>query len=546
MTETRRCIVIPAIKKNAVIPDQLVKRLAGITLIQRAIDTARGVVPAQDVIVVTDSQEISLICERNGVRSHYNAGLRFTSLDIITEMKSILRELGNDYGHIIVYRASCPLLTWVDIDDAYRRFLEDEADCLVTVKSVRHRIWEVHQGRLESFLAEDESELVVESKALIIIKSEALEGGNIRHTVPYFLNDRSMEINSYQDWWLCERLLTQRRVVFVVAGYPAIGMGHVFRSLMLAHEISNHKVFFICTRESELAASNIAARDYKTTIQKGELWEDVLELAPDLVINDMLDTSREYMEHLKAANIPVVNFEDEGPGSALADQVVNALYEDAGNEPKDRTHHGNFLYGHKYFCLRDEFIQAEQNVFRPEPKCVLITFGGTDMPDYTRQTLNVVEPLCRERGIAVRIVTGPGYAHRDELVRHIKALNNPRLRFEYATNIMSRMMEGVDLAVCSAGRTVYELAHMRIPSIVLAQHEREARHTFARANHGFAYMGVMRKFNAERLRKVFSQLVDEPDRRRHLYLRQSRIHFEKNKAKVVSGILKLLKKEKDS
>lgn len=541
MTETRRCIVIPAIKKNAVIPDQLVKRLAGVTLIQRAIDTARGVVPAHDVVVVTDSQEISLICERNGVRFHYNAGLRFTSLDIISEMKSILRELGNDYGHIIVYRASCPLLTWVDIDDAYRRFLEDEADCLVTVKSVRHRIWEVRQGRLESFLSEDETELVVESKALIIIKSEALQGGNIRRTVPYFLNDRAMEINSYQDWWLCERLLTQRRVVFVVAGYPAIGMGHVFRSLMLAHEIANHKVFFVCTKESELAASNIAARDYKTVIQQGELWEDVLALAPDLVINDMLDTSRGYMEGLKAAGIPVVNFEDEGPGAALADQVVNALYEEGGDGAKEKPH---FLYGHRYFCLRDEFIQAEQNAFRPQPQCVLVTFGGTDMPDYTRQTLNVVEPLCRERGIAVRVVTGPGYAHRDELVRHIEALGNPLIRFEYATNIMSRMMEGVDLAVCSAGRTVYELAHMRIPSIVLAQHEREAHHTFARACHGFAYMGVMRRFNAERLRKVFAQLVDEPERRHRLYERQSRIHFEQNKAKVVSGILKLLKKER--
>ncbi|MEI3479546.1 MAG: cytidine 5'-phosphate N-acetylneuraminic acid synthetase [Bilophila sp.] len=542
MTETRRCIVIPAIKKNAVIPDQLVKRLAGVTLIQRAIDTARGVVPARDVIVVTDSQEISLICERNGVRSHYNAGLRFTSLDIISEMKSILRELGNDYGHIIVYRASCPLLTWVDIDDAYRRFLEDEADCLVTVKSVRHRIWEVRQGRLEAFLSEDETELVVESKALIIIKSDALEGGNIRRTVPYFLNDRAMEINSYQDWWLCERLLTQRRVVFVVAGYPAIGMGHVFRSLMLAHEISNHKVFFVCTKESELAASNIAARDYKTVIQKGELWEDVLALGPDLVINDMLDTSRGYMERLKAAGIPVVNFEDEGPGAALADQVVNALYEEGkGDGAKENP---RFFYGHRYFCLRDEFIQAEQNAFRPEPKCVLVTFGGTDMPDYTRQTLNVVEPLCRERGIAVRVVTGPGYAHRDELVRHIEELGNPLIRFEYATNVMSRMMEGVNLAVCSAGRTVYELAHMRIPSIVLAQHEREARHTFARAGHGFAYMGVMRRFNAERLRKVFTQLIDEPQRRQHLYERQTRIHFEQNKAKVVSGILKLLKKER--
>lgn len=121
MTETRRCIVIPAIKKNAVIPDQLVKRLAGVTLIQRAIDTARGVVPAHDVVVVTGQPGNQPdLPNRNGVRVHYNAGLRFTSLDIITEMKSILRELGNDYGHIIIYRASCPLLTWVDIDDAYK------------------------------------------------------------------------------------------------------------------------------------------------------------------------------------------------------------------------------------------------------------------------------------------------------------------------------------------------------------------------------------------------------------------------------------------
>ncbi len=541
MTETRRCIVIPAIKKNAVIPDQLVKKLAGTTLIQRAIDVAHGVVPAQDVIVVTDSQEIGLICERNGVRFHYNAGLRFTSLDIIAEMQSILKELGSSYENIIIYRASCPLLTWVDIDDAYHRFLEDEADCLVTVKSVRHRIWEVRQGRLESLLSEDESELVVESKALIILRAEALKTGRIHRTIPYFLNDRAMEINGYQDWWLCERLLTRRHVVFVVAGYPAIGMGHVFRSLMLAHEIAHHKITFICTKESELAASSIAARDYKTCIQKNELWQDVLALKPDLVVNDMLDTSSDYMQHLVDAHIPVVNFEDEGPGSHLANLVVNALYEN-GNLQSEETASRHVLYGHKYFCLRDEFLQATQNTFRKDPQCILITFGGTDMPDYTRQTLDVVEPVCRERGIAIRVVTGPGYAHRERLANHIKKLDNPLIRFEYATNIMSRMMEGVDLAICSAGRTVYELAHMRIPGIVLAQHEREARHTFARARNGFVYMGIMRDFNAPRLTRVFGQLMNEPERRQRLYQRQCRIRFDRNKTQVIGRILKLLEK----
>ena len=78
-----RCIVIPAIKKNAVIPDQLVKKLAGVTLMERAIHTARAVAPGEDIVVLTDSQEISLICERTGVGFHWNKDLRFTSLDIV-------------------------------------------------------------------------------------------------------------------------------------------------------------------------------------------------------------------------------------------------------------------------------------------------------------------------------------------------------------------------------------------------------------------------------------------------------------------------------
>ncbi len=54
-------LVIPAIKKNAVIPDQLVRKLNGVTLFQRAINTALDI--TNKILVVTDSEEISLICD---------------------------------------------------------------------------------------------------------------------------------------------------------------------------------------------------------------------------------------------------------------------------------------------------------------------------------------------------------------------------------------------------------------------------------------------------------------------------------------------------
>ena len=266
----KRCIVIPAIKKNAVIPDQLVKKLAGVTLIERGINTARGVVGGEDIYVLTDSQEISLICERAGVQFRRNKDLHFRTLNIVAEMRDVLGELAQKYEHCIVLRASCPLITWVDVEDAWHKYLATDCDSLVTVKSVHQRVWSVQGQNLEQLLDEEvgQFEVVVESRALIILRSKALlkalsEGyaAHMDNVVPYFLNDRAIEIQSYQDWWICEHLLRRRHIVFVVAGWPAIGMGHIYRALMLAHEIVDHKISFVCTRESELASA--------TTIPQG-------------------------------------------------------------------------------------------------------------------------------------------------------------------------------------------------------------------------------------------------------------------------------------
>ena len=238
-----RCLVIPAIKKNAVIPDQLVKKLAGETLITRALNTARSVCPAEDIVVLTDSQEISLICERAGVRYVLNQTLRFRTQDIVGEMRELLVTLAKDYGNALILRASCPLVTWVDIEDAYKCALKAQADMLVTVKKVHQRLWNIHENNLESLLDEEDRTYVAESRALIIVRlASLLEELPKQRISPYFLDERAIEIQGYQDWWICERLLQRRNIVFVVAGFPAIGMGHVFRSLMLAHEISNHKI----------------------------------------------------------------------------------------------------------------------------------------------------------------------------------------------------------------------------------------------------------------------------------------------------------------
>lgn len=533
----QRCIVIPALKKNAVIPDQLVKKLAGVTLMERAIHTARAVCAGEDVVVFTDSQEITLICERMGVGFRHNEQAHFKTLDIVAEMRGLLEELAQEYEHVIILRASCPLLTWIDIEDAWKEFLHSGADSLVTVKRMRQRLWHVRGATLEHFLddgvGDKADELAVESRALIMLRLSSLGQSGKGRVVPYYLRDQAIEIQDYQDWWICERLLLRRRVVFVVAGFPAIGMGHIFRALMLAHEITNHKITFVCTRESELAVESIASRHYRVVRQGEEdLAQTVLARHPDLVINDFLNTPPEYMQALRGAGVKCVNFEDDGPGAAMADMVINALYESDPLKPTYRQ-------GPDYFCLRDEFLGARRNPLRDYARTLLITFGGTDQHDCSRRVLDIVEPICRAYGIAIRLVVGPGYAHREAMEAHLKKLENPLVQFTWATNVMSRMMEGADLAICSAGRTVYELAHMRIPALVLAHHEREARHTFARPRNGFAFVGLMDKVGDGRIRNMFLAMLKQ-DRRARYWARQDTLDFTANKARVVGLMLDLL------
>ena len=87
----------------------------------------------------------------------------------------------------------------------------------------------------------------------------------------------------------------------------------------------------------------IASFNYEVSIQKSDdLIEDIRSINPDVVINDILDTSYNYVEGLKATGVKVINFEDLGEGAGLADLVVNAIYPEKRLKP-------NHFFGHAYF-----------------------------------------------------------------------------------------------------------------------------------------------------------------------------------------------------
>ena len=116
-----------------------------------------------------------------------------------------------------------------------------------------------------------------------------------------------------------------------------------------------------------------------------------------------------------------------------------------------------------------------------------------------------------------------------------------RIEFTFATGVMSKIMEQCDLSVSGNGRTVYELGHMNIPSVIVTQNIREKAHTFSREENGFVSVGVYERGKTEnRVRRELERLITDHQYRRRLQERMVPHDFICNKAKVLDRILGLL------
>ncbi len=519
----RLAVVIPALKKNGVIPDQLIKKLNGVTLIQRAIDVAKEL--KEDIFIVTDSMEISLIAERNGVEYIYNSKFKIYGENILQNFREFLKDI--DYSTIFIYRANTPLLELSDLREALQTFEKNRDKVLVSVKE--EKFFKFERDSIGDYFRKEESSYR-EINSFIILSSKSLQNRNIEY-LPYLIPDeKAVEIESYQDWWISEKLLQRKRIVIHVFGSTSLGMGHIYRSLALAHEITNHEVIFVCNSKYELAVKKIASMDYQV-IPTDEVLKTIQNLKPDLVINDVLNTEAEF---IKSLNSKVVNFEDMGSGGREADLTINELFEEAVLDGE------NYLWGHQYYFLRDEFEDAKPHQFLEKVSSLLISFGGGDRNNITLKSFNAVVDIAKELNIKIHIVCGGGYLFRTELEKAISDSEYENIDLTFESGVISKIMEQSQIAISSNGRTVYELADMNIPSIVISQHERESTHSFSTLSRGFINLGVVRDGIEVEIRENFRKIVLDSSYRELLFLNIKRYSFRENKSRVVNKILGLL------
>lgn len=547
--EQKNLVVIPARGGSKGIPRKNLRPLAGYPMIYYSIRAAKNAKQVHRVVVTTDDEEIALLSGRFGadvILRPADLADDKTTLDPVIlhafcEGQSRFQE---SYGRVITVQPTSPLVRSIDIDGAIE-LLDSDKDTVITVVDDRHLCWTIRDGHPVPAYAERKNRQQLppnfrETGAVVVCSAAQINTGTrigARVALYEIPSQYSYDIDTFADLFLCESLIKRKKIVLTVVGYPEVGLGHAYRAMLIAHELVQFDLVFVCEETSTLAIEYIKSCNYPIVIaETGKLADVVLAQNPAMVINDILDTGASYMDKLKSQDVRIVNFEDMGEGAGKADLVINALY------PHQKSS-GNLLVGPEYFCLRDEFLYVNETTSSNAVEGisrVLVTFGGVDEGNLTKTAVVEIADICAKYGIGIDIVLGPGYKDDESLKSFLRDIEVPEINVVQRTKRISDFMQRADLAITSAGRTVFELTALRVPAIIIAQNEREMTHTFASEENGMIHLGSRKDLKAGMLHDALERLVIDIDSYRVLKNAMKAHDLKDGKARVIAKIISLL------
>lgn len=512
-------VVIPARGGSKGIPRKNIRLLDNKPLIAYSIETARASEYVDDVVVTTDDSEIALISEKFGAsvirRSEELSGDEIPLDPVIYDaMNQKEKQAFDEYDIVITLQPTSPLLKSSTLDKAIENFDDFSIDSIISVVDDRHLSWgfdENNQRYFPNYIERKNRQYLPkdfrETGAILatrrnFVHEDSRLGTNI--SLVEISREESVDIDNYEDWWIAENYLQKKKIAIVVNAYDEIGTGHVYRCLSIASKLVFHEVLFLLDENHQLGIDIVENYNYPYKLHDGtdDLIASLREYSPQVVINDILDTSLEYVSFLKDEGYFVVNFEDLGPGTQAADVVFDALYE---HEAKEE----NVFTGHKYYILKDEFYFQPQKIITHAVNNVLITFGGTDPNNYTEKVIDSI--LSTNYEGRINVILGLGYKGLDELID--KYESNQSIQIYRDVSNISEFMFKADIIFTSAGRTMYEICSIGVPTICLCQNERELTHVFANPSNGFINMGIGADLEKQEIIDEFINLVNDYDLR---------------------------------
>lgn len=480
--------IIPARAGSKGIPNKNIRIIGGRPLIYYAIKNALDSEMITDIIVSTDSPEVIIIAKQMGVKCHWrDASLcgDAVTLDAVI-YDAIPKNIKWDY--VVTMQPTSPTLTSSTLDAGIQYAIDGDYDTVISAINSPHLSWGLKNGEIVPNYTERlnrqylppcyrETGAFFVSRASIITPETRFGKKVSVFEIP---EEESVDVDTFADLQSVANILNRHKVAIYVNGNNKRGIGHIYRALEIADEFYVKPDIYYDTNQTDPKAFGKTTHNLIPVDGIAELFERCKKENYTVFINDILTTSIDYMIGLRSVlqDAKIINFEDDGEGILKADLVFNALFQD-GSFPQVKA-------GEKYYISGKTFMFYEPIKIKEHVERVFISFGGADPQNYSDRLLSIIsKPEYRKYHFVV--VLGRAKYNVDKLME-FNRLDNVEILYDVSN--MPELMSGCDMAITSRGRTGYELAMLGIPSIAMAQNQREEKHSFVCNENGFTYIGL--------------------------------------------------------
>lgn len=480
--------VIPARAGSKGVPNKNIRIIGGRPLVYYSINNALKSKYITDVIVTTDSDPVRIVAEQLGAKTKWrNAKLCEDDVTLDAVIYDAIPQ-NESWDYIVTMQPTSPTLKVGTLDKAIKYTIENNLDTVISVINAPHLSWREENGKKVPNYKERLNRQYLpanylETGAFVISKKDIItEKTRIGEKVDVFevSEQESQDIDNFNDLKSVEQTLNTQKVAIYVNGNNKRGVGHIYRALEIADEFYVKPDIYFDSNQTDKKIFGNTTHNLIPVNGIADLYERCKKEQYTIFINDILTTSIDYMIGLKSVlpKAKIINFEDDGEGIIKADLVFNALYNNA-----DLKH---VYAGEKYYISGKTFMFYNPIEIKEKVKNVFIAFGGADPQNYSDRLLNMVSKSDYKR-YNFTVVLGRAKYNVDKLMEYNKYEN---IKVLYDVTNMPELMSKCDIAITSRGRTGYELAMLGIPSIAMAQNQREERHGFVCDENGFDYIGL--------------------------------------------------------
>jgi UDP-2,4-diacetamido-2,4,6-trideoxy-beta-L-altropyranose hydrolase len=182
-----------------------------------------------------------------------------------------------------------------------------------------------------------------------------------------------------------------------------------------------------------------------------------------------------YQEIIKNVGLKLLFIDDYGHAEYYyADVVLNQVIYAHENLYVQREPYTQLLLGINYALMRREFYQyqKEQRTHPVIAKKLLVTLGGSDLNNVTLKVIHALKLLDLKK-LEVLVVVGGSNPHYEKLKLASQDLQFP-IYFHRNVENMPDLMAWSDIAISGGGSTIWELAFMGLPSLILILADNQA------------------------------------------------------------------------